>query len=482
MPGEEQCAASEKLREPGAPLSSRDSSGTRHERHATETKHGAERALTILHTNDEHSALLPYGAALGGHQNNGGRSVGGFARLATAIGRVRTEKEGEGEPVLTLSAGDFLGGTAFSWLTLRNLAPELALMHAMEYDAVTIGNHEYDFGSGTLAHYLVNAGYPEAHDTTLLLATNTAPAQDHPLAATGMLRHTGILRLGNGLSVGVFGLIGDEAIAVMHSNSDVAFLERCQSARNAVDRLRAQGADIIVVLSHSGVKDDTELVRTVPGIDVIVSGHCHSVLHEPVVQGATLIVQAGSRGQAFLRRALGYAQRMTEAPLLVRLDSGHDSLDNLKVCRKHGAHYIIKRNLRKEGQAETYWTSLTDDPATMIALYRAHGTSEQFHSELKTDLDLERLPSGKLQTNALVLDLGMLVYNILRLIGQQSLREGGAPIRKVVFRRRLRSVIQDLMYLACRLVRHARRWSLSFGRHCSWFANWRGVYLHVAPT
>lgn len=248
--------------------------------------------------------------------------------------------------------------------------------------------------------------------------------------------------------------------------------------------------------------------------------------------------------EVFLRRTLRYARLMSQATFLVRLDSGNDSLDNIKVCRQEKAHYIIKRNLRWEtpegwleiakecgqmeeprpgkqvwlgeryierpgikeplrivfcvtlrtieadGQAlmiprievETYWTSLSDDAATVIRLYRAHGTSEQFHSELKADLDLERLPSGKFQTNELVLLLGMVAYNLLRIIGQESLRETDAPIRKQVSRRRVRSVMQDLVYLACRLVRHARRWTLSFGRHCPWLTTWRRVYLRFAPT
>ena len=133
-------------------------------------------------------------------------------------------------------------------------------------------------------------------------------------------------------------------------------------------------------------------------------------------------------------------------------------------------------------EVETYWTSLSDDVATVVELYRAHGTSEQFHSELKTDLDLERLPSGKFQTNELVLLLGMVAYNLLKLIGQESLQETDAPIRKQVSRRRVRSVMQDLAYLACRLVKHARRWMLSFGRNCPWFKTWRRVYLRFAPT
>jgi len=248
--------------------------------------------------------------------------------------------------------------------------------------------------------------------------------------------------------------------------------------------------------------------------------------------------------EAFLRQTLRYAHLMSEATFLVRMDSGNDSLGNIKVCREEKAQYIIKRNLRREtleewleiarecgeleeprpgkqvwrgeryverpgvddplrmvfevtlrtveadGQAllipevevETYWTSLSDDVATVVELYQAHGTSEQFHSELKTDLDLERLPSGKFQTNELVLLLGMVAYNLLRLIGQESLREADAPLRKQVSRRRVRSVMQDLVYLACRLVRHARHWILSFGRNCPWLKTWRRVYLQFAPT
>jgi len=151
---------------------------------------------------------------------------------------------------------------------------------------------------------------------------------------------------------------------------------------------------------------------------------------------------------------------------------------------------VTLRTMEADGQtlllprveAETYWTSLIDDAATVVRLYRAHGASEQFHSELKTDLDLERLPSGKFQTNELALLLGMVAYNLLRMIGQESLREADAPIRRRVSRRRVRSVMQDLVYLACRLVKHARHWTLSFGRHCPWLTTWRRVYLRFAPT
>ena len=90
-------------------------------------------------------------------------------------------------------------------------------------------------------------------------------------------------------------------------------------------------------------------------------------------------------------------------------------------------------------------------------LYHAHGTSEQFHSEIKTDLDLERLPSGKFATNAIVLALGVFAYNLLRIISQESLKNNDyPPTAHKVKRRRVRTVIDRYISLAVKFVRHAR--------------------------
>lgn len=246
----------------------------------------------------------------------------------------------------------------------------------------------------------------------------------------------------------------------------------------------------------------------------------------------------------FLRESLGYARRITRHRLLVRMDAGNDSGDNIKECLKQKAAWIIKRNLRKEqpeawfelakkegtsfsprkgktvwrgttfrenselntrlrivfevtertitatGQlllvpeieVDTYWTSLPCPPKEVIALYQAHGTSEQFHSEIKSDMDLERLPSGYFATNAVILLLALFAYNALRLCGQESLQEAKGQTepkpayRRKAERRRLRTVMQDLMYLACRVITHARTWKLSFGRYCPWAAVWKRLY------
>lgn len=106
---------------------------------------------------------------------------------------------------------------------------------------------------------------------------------------------------------------------------------------------------------------------------------------------------------------------------------------------------------------EGWWTSLELADAEIIRLYEEHATSEQFHSEFKTDLDIERLPSGKFATNDLVLAMAALVYNILRYIGLTGLIGPHAPVRHEAKRRRIRTVMQELMYLAARLINHGRQ-------------------------
>lgn len=240
----------------------------------------------------------------------------------------------------------------------------------------------------------------------------------------------------------------------------------------------------------------------------------------------------------FLRQSIAYARTATDLPLLVRMDAGNDSQENLHVCHEENVDYIIKANLRKspkelwlhiaqtggmvcaqrEGKIEyigfiefkekgferslrqvyqviertsdrdgqmflvpeievnVFWTSLTCAPYRVIELYRDHGTSEQFHSEIKTDLDLERLPAGKFATNNLVLHAGLFAYNLLRIMGQESLRQDDSPIRNNVQRRRIRTVIQNIVYCAARLVHHARGIGFNFGRYSPWFPVLKRLY------
>jgi hypothetical protein len=149
---------------------------------------------------------------------------------------------------------------------------------------------------------------------------------------------------------------------------------------------------------------------------------------------------------------------------------------------------VVERTIDRLGQQlvlpeielEGWWTPLELPAKEVIRLYEDHGTSEQFHSEIKTDLDLERLPSGKFATNALILTLGGLAYNILRAIGQFGLVAGQSPVRHPAKRRRIKTVIQELMYLAARVIRTGRRLKLLFSRLCRAFEAYQTVYRRFA--
>ena len=248
--------------------------------------------LTILHTNDEHSAMIPHSPAVDFHPEMADPTIGGYARLAGAVQQIREQKAETGEPVLLLSAGDYTGGTPFGWLVTEGVPAQLEIMHLVGYDVATIGNHEYDYGTDLLAAYLQAAGYPGANDRTALLASNTAPPKGHPLAGIFLKEH--LIELENGLTVGFFGLIGKDAISVANSPEPVEFADQHETAVKMVEQLQREGADLIIAITHAGVEEDRELAREVSGIHVIVGGHCHTALFEPVIEEETIIVQAGS--------------------------------------------------------------------------------------------------------------------------------------------------------------------------------------------
>ncbi len=100
----------------------------------------------------------------------------------------------------------------------------------------------------------------------------------------------------------------------------------------------------------------------------------------------------------------------------------------------------------------------------VIGLYHAHGKCEQFHSEIRTDMDVQRLPSGKFETSELVLELTILAYNILRMIGQESIGRKGTKTKHKVRRRRLRTVIGNMIMMASHVTEHARQLLIGLGR------------------
>ena len=154
-----------------------------------------------------------------------------------------------------------------------------------------------------------------------------------------------------------------------------------------------------------------------------------------------------------------------------------DSEGNAHTKGIRVGYEVIERTIDKKGQClimpdielNTWWTNLGLADDEIIQLYHAHGESEQYHSEIKTDMDVERLPSGKFETNELVLELTILAYNMLRMIGQESLKENDSRgLKRPVRRRRLRTVISNLILIAGHVKEHSRKMVLALGRSNVW--------------
>ena len=145
--------------------------------------------------------------------------------------------------------------------------------------------------------------------------------------------------------------------------------------------------------------------------------------------------------------------------------------------------FVIERKIDKKGQVliipdievNTWWTNLGWTDEEIIQSYHAHGESEQYHSELKTDMDVERLPSGKFATNELVLELALISYNILRMIGQESLRHMKNR-KKEVKRRRLRTVLSNIIQFASHITEHARKVIMGLGSSNTWRQTFYSVW------
>ena len=254
----------------------------------------------------------------------------------------------------------------------------------------------------------------------------------------------------------------------------------------------------------------------------------------------------------FLAETLHLSHKLTDAPLLIRMDSGNDAKENLSILLEDGVWFIIKRNPRsketkdewltkvkecckdirnprdgkviyvgsswkdveyitsngeskticmrivyeviertidKYGQIlivpdielNTWWTNLGWNDDAVITSYHAHGESEQYHSEIKTDMDVERLPSGKFETNELVLELALIAYNLLRMIGQESLRHRPDQKRRVK-RRRIRTVIDNIIRCASHITEHARERVMALGRSNTWRFAFMQLWLRFATA
>ncbi len=250
---------------------------------------GREKRFTLLHTSDEHSNLLPL-PFVDYHPDKPDGSLGGFARLSTLVKQVRDEKQDE--PVLLFSSGDFIGGSPFAWLVPLGHSAELEIMKEVGYDAIAIGNHEFDYGPEILADYFERAGYPDYHEHLPLLGSNLDIPSDIKLKDI-LIPDNHLFSLSNGLVVGVFSLLGEGAYSVAPSAWPVGIHPSTETARKQAGLLREEGADVIIALTHSGIVHDRLLASKIQGIDVILGGHDHYKTPRPEIVNNTIILHSG---------------------------------------------------------------------------------------------------------------------------------------------------------------------------------------------
>jgi len=276
--------------------------------------------LNILFTHDLHSNLDEYFMPA---PDGGAVLTGGYARLAKAIAN---ERKGKEKDTLVLDGGDFSMGTLFH--TIRSkYSPELITMGLMGYDATTLGNHEFDFGPGQLGAALLSAKKYGHKTLPAIIASNTIVDHDPGDFSRALIEYPVIPYMvirRAGLKIGIFGLMGKEAAIYAPEAKPVIFSDPLEAARRSVDILRnKEKVDMVICLSHSGtwadksISEDEILAKEAPGIDVIISGHTHSVLAGYIRVGNTYIVSSGcysrNLGQLVVAknlngsfRALGY--------------------------------------------------------------------------------------------------------------------------------------------------------------------------------
>ncbi|WP_029214760.1 bifunctional metallophosphatase/5'-nucleotidase [Kallotenue papyrolyticum] len=215
---------------------------------------GPAYVLRVLHTNDHHARIEPAMV--------GDKPFGGVARRKTLIDRLRAE----GGNQLLLDAGDVFQGTLY--FNQYKGQADLFFYNAMGYDAMAIGNHEFDAGQQPLADFIAGATFP-------VLSANISVAATSPLA--GKIRPWVIKEVG-GERIGIFGLTTEETAILSNPGPGVTFTSPVEAARRAVAELQGQGINKIIALTHVGLPVDQSLARQVAGIDLIVGGHSHTPL------------------------------------------------------------------------------------------------------------------------------------------------------------------------------------------------------------
>ncbi|HBS51189.1 MAG TPA: multifunctional 2',3'-cyclic-nucleotide 2'-phosphodiesterase/5'-nucleotidase/3'-nucleotidase, partial [Rhodobacteraceae bacterium] len=253
----------------------------------------ADYKLTILHTNDFHSRFEPinkYDSGCGAEDNAEGKCFGGSARLVTAVNDARARAENS----ILVDGGDQFQGSLFYTYYKGKVAAEF--MNKLGYDAMTVGNHEFDDGPEVLRGFIDTVSFP-------VLMSNADVTREELLADS--IKKSVIIERG-GQKLGLIGLTPEDTHELASPGPNVTFSDPVAAVQAEVDRLTAEGINKIIVLSHSGYSVDQKVAAETTGVDVIVGGHSNTYLSNtsdrakgpyPTMVNNTAIVQAYAYGK-----------------------------------------------------------------------------------------------------------------------------------------------------------------------------------------
>ena len=230
----------------------------------------ADTTLHILHINDLHSRIQPinrFDSTCNAEDDAAGECFGGVARVATAINTLRDELTAAGENVIVLDAGDQFQGSLM--YTTYKGEVEAEFMEAIGFDAMAVGNHEFDDGPENLARFVDMVSFP-------VISGNLDLSQSNVLSDEMVPDHV-ILDV-NGMQVGIVSALATDTAETSSPGPSIIFQDEIDALQADVDALTEQGVTMIIALTHVGLPVDIRIAEAVTGIDVIVGGHSHTYL------------------------------------------------------------------------------------------------------------------------------------------------------------------------------------------------------------
>ena len=289
----------------------------------------AEYKLTILHTNDFHDRFDPiskYDGPCSSEDNAEGKCFGGIGRMITAVAAARAAG---GENQVLLDAGDWFQGSLYYTQYGGDLAAEF--MTKLGYDAMAVGNHEFDDGPDGLADFLDQVSFP-------VLSANIDVSQNNRLA--GKVGKSTVLEVG-GEKIGIVSVLAEDTPETSSPGATVVFSPAAEAAQAEIDALTGDGVNKIILLTHVGLAADMRLAEALTGVDLIIGGHSHTLLSNtndraagsyPMEANGVPIVQAYAYG-----KYLGALEVTFDDAGAVTAISGEPILLDASVAEDEGA-------------------------------------------------------------------------------------------------------------------------------------------------